>query len=165
MNVSVNILNVWLYKSMIWGLGFQLLLNAISILWNFMADYESPGGPFRTHAWVNTLVCSLLGMIVTVLFYSMLLFQVAEWTVLLYLISNERHLNVKKIMRNLKDHTSARSRFNLNETYIRNTVAGLTFIYFGWYLYSRTQSIVTQTKFNTNPQNKINDYLQISFMM
>jgi hypothetical protein len=44
LNVSVNILNVWLFKCMILGLLCQIATNFVCTIWQFMVELETYNG-------------------------------------------------------------------------------------------------------------------------
>lgn len=138
-NISLNIINLWIYRFIIISLGIQILLNLYLVVVQFNSFVDQDEVWLHEHLWFSFLVCSLIKLEIIIFSNLVFYFQICEWFSILYVIRTERKSNLKSLARKSEESASVVTNFTLNEIKIKKCllVAAIAFscVYVGQYGY------------------------------
>ena len=119
-NISLNIINLWIYKFIISAVGAQILLNLYLMLVQYNSFAEEDEGWLHEHLWFSFLVCSIIKLVIIIFSDLVFYFQIYEWFSILYVIRNERKRNLSSLAGKSEESERMSSNdFTLNEIKIK----------------------------------------------
>jgi len=146
-NISVNILNIWMFKCMQVGLAIQCVINFATTFLQFFRAwdiyYKIEKSWFQENAWLSIFIISLMTMVVDLLYMVSCSLQVYEWFSIAFLINYEKNYNVESIMRSLNNANLAKNAFNKKEIWIRRGLFLISLVIFGSWVYQRMQMFIS----------------------
>ena len=105
-NVSLNVLNVWIYKTLLYALYIQIIITSYSsliIIW-CSADENVNRGNYDNfnflvkNQWISTTVVTCLKAVQNLFWNCAYYFQFLEWLSILLMIRFEQKMNLQKII-------------------------------------------------------------------
>ena len=95
-NVSINVINLWIYRFVIVGLFMHILINMYVVIVQIVSCFREDQW-LHKNIWFSVLICSIVKFVQIICIKSTYLMQVLEWFSILFVIKYESKEAIKNM--------------------------------------------------------------------